>query len=118
MTASRRFGVFAIAFAAAYSVIYVVAMHVNFALFTYHPALGEFGFGANRPRHLGDMRPGDCHDRRLSAGENDAAAACRACLGRAACSDGDGRRPYGAFLPALEWGVPMARRRDPIGRRL
>lgn len=53
MTASRKFGIFAIAFAVAYPVIYVVAMHVNFALFTYHPALGEFGFGANKPREGG-----------------------------------------------------------------
>ena len=50
MTASRTFGVFAIVFAVTYPIIYVISTEVNLALFTYHPALGEFGFGANRPR--------------------------------------------------------------------
>ena len=50
MTASRTFGVFAIVFAVAYPIVYVIATEANLALFTYHPALGEFGLGANRPR--------------------------------------------------------------------
>lgn len=50
MTASRTFGVFAIVFAVAYPIVYVVATEANLALFTYHPALGDFGFGANPPR--------------------------------------------------------------------
>jgi len=51
MTASRRFGIFAIVFAVVYPIVYIVATEVNLALFTYHPALGEFGFGPNRPRN-------------------------------------------------------------------
>jgi hypothetical protein len=51
MIASRKLGVFVIAFAIAYAVIYVMATELNLALFTYHSALGEFGFGPNRPRN-------------------------------------------------------------------
>ena len=47
MTASRKFGVFAIA----YPIVYVVATEVNLAAFTYHSALGEFGLGPNKPRN-------------------------------------------------------------------
>jgi hypothetical protein len=50
MTASRRFGVFAIVFAIAYPIIYIIATELNWAAFTYHSALGEFGLGPNRPR--------------------------------------------------------------------
>jgi hypothetical protein len=39
----RRLPVFSIAFAAAYAVIYFLAVEWNWALFTYHPALGTFG---------------------------------------------------------------------------
>jgi hypothetical protein len=46
MNISRAFPVFAIAFA----VIYVVALEYNFALFTYHPALVEFGPLAQAPK--------------------------------------------------------------------
>jgi len=55
MTASRRFGVFVIAFAIAYSAVYIVAMHLNFALFRYHPAIGEFAFGPDKPREGGPV---------------------------------------------------------------
>jgi len=51
MSASHRFGIFAIAFAIAYAAIYVIATEMNLALFTYHSALGEFGFGPNKPRN-------------------------------------------------------------------
>jgi hypothetical protein len=51
MTASRTFGVFAIVFAVVYPIVYVIATEVNLALFTYHPALGEFGLGPNAPRN-------------------------------------------------------------------
>ena len=50
MTASRQFGIFAIVFAVAYPIVYIIAMEVNLALFTYHPAIGEFGWGADKPR--------------------------------------------------------------------
>jgi hypothetical protein len=51
MTASRKFGVFAIVFAIAYSIVYIVATEVNLAAFTYHSAIGEFGLGPNKPRN-------------------------------------------------------------------
>jgi len=50
MIASRKFMAFAIGFAIAYPIIYVIVFHLNLALFTYHPALGEFGLGPDRPR--------------------------------------------------------------------
>jgi hypothetical protein len=37
-------------FAAAYAIAYVVAVHGNYALFTYHPAIGEFGLGVEKGR--------------------------------------------------------------------
>ncbi len=42
MTSSHS-GTFAIVFAGVYAVAYVIAVEHNYALFTYHPALGEFG---------------------------------------------------------------------------
>ena len=51
MTASRKFGVFAIAFAVAYPIVYIVAVEANLAAFTYHAALGEFGLGPDKPRN-------------------------------------------------------------------
>ena len=51
MTASRKFGVFAIVFAVAYPIIYIIATEVNLAAFTYHSAIGEFGLGPNKPRN-------------------------------------------------------------------
>jgi hypothetical protein len=50
MSASPRFGIFAIVFAIAYPVIYVIATEVNLAAFTYHSALGQFGLGPDKPR--------------------------------------------------------------------
>jgi hypothetical protein len=44
MIARRSSAVFAVAFAAAYAVLYVVAIQYNLALFTYHPASEEFHF--------------------------------------------------------------------------
>lgn len=37
-------------FAAVAAVLYVFAMELNWAAFTYHPRLVEFGLGAERPR--------------------------------------------------------------------
>ena len=37
--------VFVTVFAAVYAVIYLIAVEKNYALFTYHPALAEFGWG-------------------------------------------------------------------------
>lgn len=45
-----RLSTFAIVFAVAYSITYVVSVLNNYALFTYHPAIGEFGAGAEKGR--------------------------------------------------------------------
>jgi len=50
MSIPRAFPVFAIAFAAAYAVLYAVCVAKNYALFTYHPALDQFGFGVQKPK--------------------------------------------------------------------
>lgn len=50
MTSSRVFPVFAIVFAVVYAVVYVIAVMKNYALFTYHPALEEFGFLVEKPK--------------------------------------------------------------------
>ena len=47
---SRVFPVFAIVFAVVYAVTYALAVWKNYALFTYHPALNEFGFGVQKPK--------------------------------------------------------------------
>ena len=41
---------FPIVFAVVYSVIYTLAVWKNYALFTYHPALNEFGIGVEKPK--------------------------------------------------------------------
>ena len=46
----RSFGVFAIVFAVVYALVYVVAVEANYALFTYHPALKEWGAGVQKAR--------------------------------------------------------------------
>jgi hypothetical protein len=50
MNVSRSFPVFAIVFAVVYAIMYVIAVEKNYALFTYHPALEEFGFLVEKPR--------------------------------------------------------------------
>jgi hypothetical protein len=50
MTLPRSFPVFAVVFAAAFAVAYLVCVERNYALFTYHPAIYEFGFGAQKPK--------------------------------------------------------------------
>jgi hypothetical protein len=42
MTASPRAATFAIVFAAAYAILYIIAVEQNWALFTYHPATNTF----------------------------------------------------------------------------
>jgi hypothetical protein len=49
MIASRSFGTFAIVFAIVYPIVYLTATELNWAAFTYHSALGQFGFGPNKP---------------------------------------------------------------------
>lgn len=50
MTPPRSFPVFSIVFAVVFAVAYVVAVENNYALLTYHPAIGEFGAGVQPPR--------------------------------------------------------------------
>lgn len=45
-----RFSSFAIVFAVAYAVAYVIAVEGNYALFTYHPAINEFGVGVQKAK--------------------------------------------------------------------
>ena len=45
-----RFFAFAVVFAVAYAVAYVIAVEGNYALFTYHPAIGEFGAGVQKAK--------------------------------------------------------------------
>ena len=39
---------FAIVFAVAFAIAYVASVVNNYALFTYHPAIGEFGLGVQK----------------------------------------------------------------------
>jgi len=41
---------FAIVFAVAYAIAYLVCVESNYALFTYHPATVEFGFGVQKAK--------------------------------------------------------------------
>jgi hypothetical protein len=43
-----RFSTFVVVFAVAYPIVYVVSVLNNYALFTYHPAIGEFGAGVQK----------------------------------------------------------------------
>jgi hypothetical protein len=50
MTPPRGFSAFVIVFAVVYAIVYVVAVLKNYALFTYHPAIGEFGAGVQKAK--------------------------------------------------------------------
>ena len=50
MTPPRSFSVFATVFAVVFAVVYVIAVEKNYALFTYHPALSEWGAGVQQPK--------------------------------------------------------------------
>ena len=50
MTPPRPSPAFTIAFAVVFAVVYIIAVEKNYALFTYHPAIGEFGAGAQPPK--------------------------------------------------------------------
>ena len=41
---------FAVVFAAVFAVIYTLAVWKNYALFTYHPALNQFGIGVEKAK--------------------------------------------------------------------
>ena len=50
MTPPRSFSIFATVFAVVFSVVYTVAVEGNYALFTYHPAIDEWGAGVQQPK--------------------------------------------------------------------
>ncbi len=50
MTPARSFSAFAVVFAVVFAVAYLIAVQRNYALFTYHPAIGEFGAGVQKPK--------------------------------------------------------------------
>ncbi|MDB5807477.1 MAG: hypothetical protein JWN73_4799 [Betaproteobacteria bacterium] len=50
MNQNARLPVFVIVFSLATVIAYVVAVIYNYALFTYHPATGEFGLGVEKAR--------------------------------------------------------------------
>src|SRR5262249_9295816 len=50
MTVPRSFPVFAVVFAATFAVAHFVCVNGNYALFTYHPAIYEWGMGAQKPK--------------------------------------------------------------------
>jgi hypothetical protein len=50
MTPLRASPAFGIVFAVVFAIVYVIAVEKNIALVTYHPAIGEFGFGVQAPK--------------------------------------------------------------------
>ena len=50
MKPAGRFGYFAIVFAVAAAIAYLLAVWNNYALFTYHPVPGEVGWGVEKSR--------------------------------------------------------------------
>jgi hypothetical protein len=50
MTSSRSFYPFVVVFPVVYSISYLIAVEYNYALFTYHPAIEEFGALVQPPR--------------------------------------------------------------------
>lgn len=47
---TRKFYAFAVVFSVVYAVAYVIAVESNYALVTYHPAIGEWGWLVEPPR--------------------------------------------------------------------
>jgi|SRR5262245_32385623 len=50
MIAARSLPIFSIVFAVAFAILYLLSVENNWALFTYHPALEEFGFLVQKPK--------------------------------------------------------------------
>jgi len=48
MKPAERLPVFVTVFAVVCSVVYILAVYKNYALFTYHPATGQFGAGVEK----------------------------------------------------------------------
>ncbi len=49
MAEPSRYSAFPAAFTIAFAIAYAIAVDRNLALFTYHPALGEWGLGVQAP---------------------------------------------------------------------
>jgi hypothetical protein len=49
MRMPRSFPVFAVVFAVAYTIAYAMCVELNYPLFSYHPALNQFGWGIQQP---------------------------------------------------------------------
>jgi hypothetical protein len=49
MSTAQPRAVFSIVFAMVFAIVYVLAVEKNLALFTYHPATYDFGFGVQPP---------------------------------------------------------------------
>ena len=47
---TRSLRAFVFVFPVVYAIVYAIAVENNYALFTYHPALEEFGFLVERPK--------------------------------------------------------------------
>lgn len=93
---SGKSGVFAIVFAVGYAIFYAAAEQFNLALFTYHPAIGEFDLGPQRSRNGPPMYwYGWMATAALGAG---------ALGGIATMLPVDAARP---IAPALSWIVPL-----------
>ena len=93
---SRVFPVFAIVFAVVYALVYTFAVWKNYALFTYHPALNEFGIGVQKPKDGPAMY---WYGWMATAGITAAGAGFIACLIPASAS----RRLW----PGLAWLMPL-----------
>jgi hypothetical protein len=93
---SRVLPVFAIVFAVVYALIYTLAVWKNYALFTYHPALNEFGIGVQKPKDGPAMY---WYGWMATGGISAAVAGLSACLIPASAS----RRLW----PGLAWLVPL-----------
>jgi len=50
MTPLRNSPAFGIVFAVVFAIVYVIAVEKNIAMFTYHPAIGEFDLGTKPSR--------------------------------------------------------------------
>jgi hypothetical protein len=50
MNAPRANPAFAVVFAVVFAIAYTVCVDANYALFTYHPVLNEFGLGVQQPK--------------------------------------------------------------------
>ena len=53
MNSQRNLSAFCVVFGVVFSLAYLLAVWKNYALFTYHPAIGAFAWGAEKAREGG-----------------------------------------------------------------